>query len=59
MDRIMFDAGNDNIKPGDKVILLGKEKNLSVTAWDWAKILGTIPYEITCGISKRLARVYK
>ncbi len=59
MDRIMFDVGNDNIKVGDEIILLGNQKDKSVTAWDWAKVLNTIPYEITCGITKRLPRVYK
>ena len=54
----MFDAGSADIRVGDKVILLGEEKNLRITAWDWAKILDTIPYEITCGITKRLPRVY-
>lgn len=58
MDRIMFDIGNNNIIVGDKVILLGKDKNKSITAWDWSKALGTIPYEITCGITKRLPRIY-
>jgi alanine racemase len=59
MDRIMFDVGRDNIKDGDEIILLGSSKNASITAWDWAKVLHTIPYEITCGITKRLPRVYK
>ena len=59
MDRIMFDIGNSNVKIGDKVVLLGNDKKQSVTAWDWAKILDTIPYEITCGIAKRLPRVYE
>ena len=59
MDRIMFDVGNDDIKAGDKVILLGNDNKESITAWDWAKILDTIPYEITCGITKRLPRLYK
>jgi len=58
MDRIMFDVGNADIKVNDKVILLGNDKNETITAWDWAKILNTIPYEITCGITKRLPRVY-
>lgn len=59
MDRIMFDIGNDKISVGDKVILLGKNKNLKIDAWDWSKILNTIPYEITCNISKRVPRIYK
>ena len=58
MDRIMFDVHNDNIKPGDKVTLLGKNKSLSISAWDWAQVLNTIPYEVTCGITKRLPRIY-
>ncbi len=59
MDRIMFEVGNADIKEGDKVILLGNDSNKSITAWDWAKILNTIPYEITCGISKRIPRIYE
>lgn len=59
MDRIMFNIGSDNkIKEGDEVILLGRSKNLEISAWDWAKVLNTIPYEITCNISKRVPRVY-
>lgn len=59
MDRIMFDIGtNGSIKENDEVILLGKSKGLEITASDWAKMLNTIPYEITCNISKRVPRVY-
>jgi alanine racemase len=59
MDRIMFDVGKDKIKIGDKVVLLGNQNDKSINAWDWSDILGTIPYEITCGISKRVPRVAK
>lgn len=59
MDRIMFDVGNDNVKVGQKIILMGKDKGLKYDAWDWSHILGTIPYEITCNISKRVPRIYK
>lgn len=59
MDRVMFDVGKDNIFPEDKVVLLGKRKNHEINGWDWSKVLHTIPYEITCGISKRIPRVYK
>ncbi|MGE5432600.1 MAG: alanine racemase [Syntrophomonadaceae bacterium] len=59
MDRIMFDIGvNGNIKENDEVILLGKSGSSVITAADWAKILNTIPYEITCNISKRVPRIY-
>jgi len=59
MDRIMFNIGDANIKVGDKVILLGKSKNEEISASDWCIALNTIPYEITCGISKRVTRIYK
>lgn len=59
MDRIMFDVNNDNIKIGDKIILIGKSKNIEITAMNWCEILDTIPYEITCGIGKRVQRLYK
>jgi alanine racemase len=58
MDRIMFDIQKDKIKLGDEVILLGQQKKLRITVWDWSKKLSTIPYEITCGISNRVKRVY-
>jgi len=61
MDRIMFEIGNENIKIGDEVILLGNDKQsgLAFSAWDWCKLVSTIPYEVMCGISKRIPRIYK
>lgn len=59
MDRIMFDVGNDIIKINDDVILIGKKGKLKIDAWDWSKITNTIPYEVICGISKRVPRVVK
>ena len=58
MDRIMFDVKNDKINIGDEVTLLGEKDEMKFNAWDWAKILNTIPYEITCGISQRVPRLY-
>ncbi len=37
----------------------GKKENLKIDAWDWSKIINTIPYEVTCGISKRVPQSYK
>ncbi len=59
MDRIMFEISNDKISQGDEVILLGEKNNLKFDAWDWSKLLNTIPYEVTCNISKRVPRLYK
>ena len=58
MDRIIINLGNKNIREGSKVILIGKSKKYNINAWDWSKILDTIPYEVTCGISKRVPRKY-
>ena len=57
MDQLMVDAGDAGCEIGDEVVLLGRQGAESVTATDWADRLGTIPYEIVCGISKRIARV--
>ncbi|MHC1737498.1 MAG: alanine racemase [Ignavibacteriaceae bacterium] len=56
MDRIMFSAGKEIVKTGDRVTLLGGSGKMKYDAWDWAKVTGTIPYEVTCGISKRVGR---
>jgi alanine racemase len=58
MDQLMVDCGNDNVEVGDEVVLLGSQLADEITANDWADSLGTIPYEIVCGISKRIQRVY-
>jgi alanine racemase len=60
MDRIMFDIGTKaKITSGNKVILLGNYKDFKIDAWDWSRLINTIPYEITCGISKRVPRIHK
>lgn len=43
---------------GDEVTLLGESADLRVDASDWARQAGTIPYEILCGITSRVARRY-
>jgi len=58
MDRIMFDVGRKKIKLGEEIILIGKRGGLSIDAWDWSLAMNTIPYEITCGITKRVPRIY-
>lgn len=59
MDRMMVNVYDDDIKVGDKVTLIGKEAGLEVTAYDWAEVLNTIPYEVVCNINKRVPRIYK
>lgn len=45
-------------KINDEVILIGNDGTNEVTAADLARELGTIGYEITCGISARVPRVF-
>ena len=59
MDQLMIDCESDSsVTVGDEVVLIGKQGEHSVTADDWAEALGTIGYEIVCGISPRIFRRY-
>lgn len=59
MDQLMADCGDDHdVAVGDEVVLLGSQGDETIDAWEWATRLGTIAYEITCGISARVPRVY-
>jgi alanine racemase len=59
MDQLMIDCESDSsVMVGDEVVLIGKQGEHSVTADDWADVLGTIGYEIVCGISPRIFRRY-
>ncbi len=55
MDQMMFDLGDVEAKIGDVVTLLD-DKNLSLD--NWAELLHTINYELTCRLKVRLPRVY-
>ena len=60
MDWIMLDVtGIAGVAVGDEVILMGSDKaGNSVRAEELAEWSQTIPYELFCGISKRVPRVY-
>ena len=56
MDMIMCDiTGIDGLRVGDTVMVLGPEVDAALLA----SLTDTIPYEITCDITKRVKRVYK
>lgn len=55
MDQCMIDLTNIDAKIGDVVTLFGSE---TLTTCEFAEWLGTIPYEVTCLISKRVPRIY-
>ncbi len=58
MDQIMIDVGNDPVRVGDTVVVIGKSGAKQLTAWDIASRVGTIPYEVTCAVSSRVPRMY-
>ena len=58
MDMCMVDVTGLDVKAGDAVTVIGKEGDKAVTADEVAAKSGTINYEITCDISKRVPRVY-
>ena len=45
-------------KIGDVVTLIGEDRGLGVRAEDLARATNTISYEITCGINRRVPRIY-
>lgn len=72
MDQIMVDCTDlddvsrnlPGVQVGDEVVLIGSQSgpagfaasSESITAEEWAERLGTIGYEIVCGISSRIER---
>ncbi|MGA1390004.1 MAG: alanine racemase, partial [Ilumatobacteraceae bacterium] len=58
MDQVLIDCGADSVQVGDDVVLLGCQGPEEVSANEWARLLGTIGYEVTCGISARVPRTY-
>lgn len=59
MDQMMVDVtGIQEVKIGTEATLMGKNGDNKITADDLAHLYGTIGYEIVCGISKRVPRIY-
>ncbi len=58
MDLTVCDATDVPVAAGDRAVLLGTRGGRSVSAHDLASAAGTIPYEILCGIGRRVPRRY-
>lgn len=58
MDQLMIEVDED-VAMGDEVVLLGCQGRESIGAWDWARSLDTIAYEILTGIGSRVPRRYR
>lgn len=60
MDQCMINLGPDtNLRVGDEVVLIGKSGDEEITCDEWAQVLKTITYEVTCQINARVERVYQ
>jgi alanine racemase len=60
MDMCMIDVTDvPAVCEGDDVVLIGFQGNERITADDIAEKTGTIAYEVLCGISNRVPRIYQ
>jgi alanine racemase len=60
MDLVVVDLTDiEDVKTDDVITLIGKDGNLEITATDIANWSDTISYEIVCGLSKRIFKVFK
>ena len=59
MDQCMIDVtGVNNINVGDEVTLFGKDGSVELPIESIAEKMGTINYEISCIVGKRIPRIY-
>jgi alanine racemase len=58
MDQLMVDCGADAVAVGDEAVLIGSQGSESIAATEWGDRLGSISYEVLCGISSRIDRRY-
>ena len=59
MDLCMADVTDlPGVSVGDEVMLMGRQGDAVITPDDLAGWAGTIPYEILCGITRRVPRIY-
>jgi alanine racemase len=60
MDNITVDLGAEtDVEPGDEVVLIGSQGSERILAEEVAGRLGTINYEVTCGIGRRVRYLHE
>jgi alanine racemase len=57
MDQLLVNCGDDDVRVGDDVVLLGTSGAETITAENWAAWAQTVTWEILCGIGARVPRV--
>ncbi len=59
MDQTLIDVGHiTDVKQGDEVVIMGCQKDNSISADDIANLIGTINYEIVSSLTARVPKFY-
>ncbi len=59
MDWTLIDVSEiENVKIGDEVVLIGNQNGLQIETEELASKTNTISYEVTCGINRRVPRIF-
>ena len=58
MDQLLVDCGDQRVEPGDEVVLIGRQGQESIDAWELARHADTIAWELIVRIGQRVPRVY-
>ncbi len=59
MDQFMVDVSHiENVQMGDKVTLIGKDKEEVITVEELGRLSDKFNYEFVCGLSKRIPRTF-
>ncbi len=60
MDNVTIDLGSEtDVEVGDEVVLIGRQGDERILAEEVAERLGTINYEVTCGIGRRVRYLHE
>jgi alanine racemase len=60
MDNVTIDLGPEtDVEPGDEVVLIGSQGGERILAEEVAERIGTINYEVTCGIGRRVRYLHE
>jgi alanine racemase len=58
MDQTILDVTDiPGVAIGDEAVIIGQQGGESITAYELADLIGTIPYEVLCNIAARVPRV--
>ena len=58
MDQLLVDCGEDAVEEGDEVMLIGRQGDAEISADELGAWMGTVNYEVVCGVSERVPREY-